>query len=142
MSNRYLHSLWCDDIRLEVGNKPSFMGSYLGGVTIPFTPFIFPKLCCYIWASTPIDNPFKKVEVQVTRDDGTLLTQMVLDNPEEMIATIEATEDAKSLFLMFGLTIAPAEIPEGCKYLVVTMKTEAETLEGPKLRITIAPPAL
>ena len=140
MSDRYLHAIWCDDIRIEIGNKPSFMGTYTAGINIPFTPFGFPKMCVYLWASTPIERPFQKAVISVTRDDGTVLAQFNMDNPQEAIDNLEAAEDAKTLFLMFGLNVVPFEIVDGCKYFSITMETESEILEGPKLRVTVVPP--
>ena len=42
---RELFSIVCDDIRIELGNKPSFMGVYDEGILVPKIPFSFAKLC-------------------------------------------------------------------------------------------------
>jgi Family of unknown function (DUF6941) len=42
---RELFSIVCDDIRIEAGNKPSFMGVYDEGIFVPEIPFSFAKLC-------------------------------------------------------------------------------------------------
>jgi hypothetical protein len=42
---RELFSIVCDDIRVEIGNKPSFMGIYDEGIFVPEIPFSFAKLC-------------------------------------------------------------------------------------------------
>lgn len=139
MSYRYLHALWCDDIRQEVGNKPSFMGAYLGGMTVPTLPFMLPKLCVHAWASTPIENPFQAVTFKITRDDGAVLGELISDRSHELMPQT-GPEDAKSLFLMMGFNMFGVELPENCKYIAVTMETESELLEGPKLRITVAQP--
>lgn len=140
MSTRYLHALWCDDIRQEVGNKPSFMGAYIAGITVPALPFAFPKLCVYLWASTPIDKPFEKALVKVTRDDGFLVAEISTDNLEQLPLFANTPADAKTGLLMFGINMNGFEIPENCKYFTVTMETESEILEGPKLRISVAQP--
>jgi len=42
-------SIICDDIRQEVGNKLSFMGTYGKDIFIPKTPFTFPHICFVIF---------------------------------------------------------------------------------------------
>jgi hypothetical protein len=41
-------TILCDDIRIEVGNKISLMGMYEKEMSVPFLPFIMPKLCLFI----------------------------------------------------------------------------------------------
>src|SRR5258708_5011862 len=45
----YGHTIFCDDIRLEVGEKLSFIGVYDGTIVLhnPY-PFVFPKFCFFI----------------------------------------------------------------------------------------------
>jgi len=45
---KYQYSIFCDDIRNEVGNKASYMGVYGKNILIPKTPFVFPQLCAVI----------------------------------------------------------------------------------------------
>jgi hypothetical protein len=40
-----LFSIVCDDVRLEVGQKHSYMGIYTNSVILPSFPFTLPKLC-------------------------------------------------------------------------------------------------
>lgn len=140
MTDRYLHAIWCDDIRQEVGNKPSFMGAYVGGITVPNLPFFLPKLCAYVWASTLIEKPFQNIDVKVARDDGTVLAQMKIDNCQNMAEQLGDVDEAKTMLMMFGMNILGVELPEDCKYISVTLENESEILEGPKLRVTVASP--
>ncbi|TPQ24916.1 hypothetical protein [Methylomonas koyamae] len=140
MTDRYLHAIWCDDIRLEVGNKPSFMGVYIGGMQIPAAPFVLSKLCCQLWATTPIDKPFRKADIKISFDNGTVVGNMVMDDPAEAIESLDAASvEARTFIMNIGMNIIGLEIPENCRYLAVTMETESETLEGPKLMISVAP---
>lgn len=41
---REKHSILCDDVRSEVGNKPSYMGVYTGAMLLPELPFQHPRL--------------------------------------------------------------------------------------------------
>lgn len=139
MTDRYVHALWCDDIRQEIGNKPSFMGAYIGGLTVPSLPAILPRLSVYVWATTPFEHPFKKAVVKITRDDGFLVAQLDANNIEQDMSKSPNYEDAKNMVLMFGMNLGGVELPDNCKYFSISVETESESLEGPKLRITVNP---
>jgi hypothetical protein len=139
MTDRYVHALWCDDIRQEIYNKPSFMGVYVGGLTVPLLPTILPKLSVYIWVTTSIEHPFEKAVVKITRDDDFLLAQLATDNIDQDLSQHPKHQDAKKIVLMFGLNLNGVELPDKCKYLSINVETESETLEGPKLLISVDP---
>lgn len=139
MADRYVHALWCDDIRQEVGNKPSFMGVYVGGITVPSLPTSLPRLSVYVWAMTPIERPFRKAIVKITRNDDFLLAELPADNIEQIINQNSKHEDEKNVVLMFGITLIGVELPDKCKYFSVSVETESETLEGPKIQISVNP---
>lgn len=136
MSGRYVHVIWCDDIRQEVGNKPSFMGVYTGGILLPGLPTVLPKLSVYVWVNTPIDQPFKKLIIRVVRDDGFPLLEMQPETPEDDLVA-PARPDSTRRVAMAGFTLGGVEVPVGCKYFGVVVETESETLEGPRLRIDV-----
>ncbi|OAI18271.1 MULTISPECIES: hypothetical protein [Methylomonas] len=139
MTERYVHALWCDDIRQEIGNKPSFMGAYVGGITVPLLPTLLPRLSVYVWVTTAIEHPFEKAIVKITRDDGFLVAQLNADNLDQNMSQFPQHEDAKNFVLMFGISLSGVELPDSCKYFTVSVETESETLEGPKLRVSVDP---
>lgn len=139
MTERYVHALWCDDIRKEIGNKPSFMGAYVGGLTVPSLPTILPRLSVYVWAITKIDHPFEKAELRITRDDGFLLAQLAAGNIDQDKFQHPKPEETTNIQLMFGINLSGIELPENCKYFSISIETESETLEGPKLWISVDP---
>jgi hypothetical protein len=50
--------LVCDDIRLEIGQKPSAMGIFTDGISVPSVPYVFPKLSFLVHALlfTPVER--------------------------------------------------------------------------------------
>ena len=65
-SVRTAFCLFCDDIRMEVGNKPSFMGVYTGGeMVFPPGPPIVPKLGIAVWLLCPIDDYPRQVTIRL-----------------------------------------------------------------------------
>lgn len=63
---RALVAIFCDDIRQEVGNKLSFMGCYADDLVLENLPATLPKLCVYVTAHTPFDDPFELFVVRAT----------------------------------------------------------------------------
>jgi len=137
MSDRYVHVIWCDDIRQEVGNKPSFMGVYTGGIVLPVLPTILQRLSIYVWVNTSVERPFKKVNFKVVRDDGFVLLEMAPESPNgEAFAPVRP--DSTRIGVMAGFALGGVEVPLGCKYFSVFVETESETLEGPRLRVDVS----
>lgn len=139
LNEPYVHVLWCDDIRQEVGNKPSFMGVYTNGMTVKSLPFLLPRLGIWIWAAVPLNTPFESLSARVERDDGVVLLDLT---PEpEAIAKVRvppAAPEATRGSSMFGITLGPMELPAGCRFLAATVRINGKPVEGPKLWITVA----
>lgn len=76
MSQRSVHTIWCDDIRQELGNKPSFMGVYTGGIVLLGLPTVLPRLGVWTTVRSSADRPIREVSVRVERDDGTILLEL------------------------------------------------------------------
>ena len=132
---RYVHTVWCDDIRQEIGNKPSFMGVFTGGILLPAVPAALSRLGVYTWIVSPIDKPIESLQLQVVRDDGLVLAEIKQEGPPHN--AIPHVEDATRQHVVVGVIMGPVEIPEGCKWFVVKVKADEDELEGPKLRITV-----
>ena len=134
---RYVHTIWCDDIRQEIGNKPSFMGVLTGGILLPAVPAALSRLGVYTWIVSPVDKPIESLQLQVVRDDGLVLAEIQPEAPP--YSAIPNVEDATRQQIIVGVTMGPIEIPEGCKWFVVKVKADGDEFEGPKLRITVNP---
>ena len=135
--DRYVHTIWCDDIRQEIGNKPSFMGVFAAGILLPALPAALLRLGVYTWIVSPVDKPIESLQLQVVRDDGLVLAEIKPEAPPH--GAVPRVEDATQQQVIVGVTIGPVEIPEGCKWFVVKVRADGDELEGPKLRITVNP---
>lgn len=140
MTGRYVHTIWCDDIRMELGNKPSFMGVYTGGIVVPSLPTFLPRLSIYSWITTPKEQPFKRIAIRIVRDDGTVILEI---QPSDLNGPLEGPANARAnstrSAVMMGFSIGGLELPAECKYLAIFVDTESETLEGPKLYVDVNP---
>ena len=45
---KFEYSIICDDIRQEIGNKLTFVGTYQDLIIVPKLPYTFPKLCFFV----------------------------------------------------------------------------------------------
>ena len=133
---RYVHVIWCDDIRQEVGNKPSFMGVYTGGLVLPELPCVLPKLCAWVLLSAPASQPLQGVSVKLRFDDGSALMEV----PEFSPPAVHEVSDQQHLTrqnVMFGITLSPLPIPVNCKFIEPIVVVGGEDLPGPKLSIQV-----
>ena len=89
--NRHILTLFCDDIRQEIGGKFSYIGVYSGGLFVPTFPITLPKLCLAMSAVTPADKPFQKLSFRVLKDEE-LLAEGMLDE-EQLANVVDATDD-------------------------------------------------
>jgi hypothetical protein len=133
---RYLSTVFCDDIRQEIGGKMSFMGVYGGDMFLSKLPALLPKLCVFAKAVTPIDNPIRSFGIKVTYGDDVLAEF----EPQEIgdIAKYEASilEDKSVMVVGTAITLAPFHIAEPGK-LLVHATTESEELSAPGLTISV-----
>ena len=138
--NRHIQTIFCDDIRHELGGKLSFIGVYTGHLFVRTFPVTLPKLCLALTAITPSSQPFQKLELRILKDDE-VLAEGSLD--ESMLGTVaDATGEAddsdgkesrvqvlNSLFVF-----SPFQIDAPCR-LRVRAVTESEELKGLSLMI-------
>jgi len=136
---RYLHTIYCDDVRLEVGNKQSLMGIYSGDLLVSEFPVALPKLCIIVNLVTSIDKPLKELTIKVTKDNETLIevpvTSEKLSEPQSSIVQNgDMNNPDRRIALNFTLTIAPFTIEKEC-ILRVRAVTESGELKGNALKI-------
>lgn len=145
--HRWVHAIWCDDIRQEVGNKPSFMGVYTGSLVVPSLPTVLPRLAVWVNVWTPKAQPFKILKVRIcNNEDEKPLAAIDVDSESLAGATnqgqsLERSEDKivvgepSALGLSFILLLGQLQLKETTRWLKVWVDTESEVLESFKLRI-------
>src|ERR1700678_3948072 len=132
---RVAHCVFCDDIRLELGNKMSYMGVYSGGdllINQPF-PVGLAKFCILTWLiSDPDDRP-TTISLQVVGPDGQML--MKADTPSgEMPDPFGLKETAEKAIFTHSLQCTPLWL--ACKgTLEVWIETEREKIRAGRLLI-------
>lgn len=64
-TDRKFHSIICDDIRMEMGDKCSLMGCYAGTLRVARFPANLPRLGVYSRIFTEQDNPIQNLRVRL-----------------------------------------------------------------------------
>ena len=138
-ADRFVHAIFCDDIRQEMGNKVSFMGCYQGELFVPFVPLMLPKLCVQVTVTTTVEQPLKALTVRLNQ--GTNQLAVIEISGDELARAIPpATEDTTRLAASVGVMLAPFTITEPGELRVVVITEEGEML-GPRLRLKVMPQA-
>lgn len=143
MIPRHVETLFCDDIRHEVGGKLSFIGVYSGGLFVPAFPVTLPKLCLSVKIVTPADKPLRALSLRVLRDEKTL-QEIALDE-EQLAAASDSAEDMTEAqrkervqMAQFMLVFSPIQFDGPCT-LRVRVQTEDGELRGMALKVDQGP---
>ncbi len=142
--NRHIQTVFCDDIRHELGGKLSFIGVYTGHLFVSTFPVTLPKLCLALTAITPAAQPFQKLDLRILKDDEVLaeasLDEAMLSGIANAAADLDSEGDGKksgvqvlnSLFVF-----SPFQIDAPCR-LRIRAITESGELKGLPLMIAEA----
>ncbi|MHB8409003.1 MAG: DUF6941 family protein [Acidiferrobacterales bacterium] len=139
MMPRHVESLFCDDIRHEVGGKLSYIGVYSGVLLVPAFPAMLPKLCLSVKIVTPADDPLRSLTLRVLKDDAVLHQIVVSD--QQLAAASSSIEDLteeqrkeRSAVTQLQLVFSPIQFEAPC-VLKVRVQTESGELRGGGLRV-------
>jgi hypothetical protein len=133
---RFIHTLYCDDVRHEVGGKMTFVGAYQGQMVAEQPgELMLPKLCIVLTAQTPHSQPFQRLNVKLFRDDE------VLQEMELPIQTLHLKDVANGRPLNFDVMGVIMTL-HGLKFekdstLRVRVQTESEELSAMGLQVVL-----
>ena len=132
---RTAHSIFCDDIRQEIGGKYSLIGCYNAELILQAVlPAALPKLCCAIRLVTPIDCPFVGVVFRAFAGDKLLAESNAMSLSSKDVPKTDGGEAAKHLVLSAHMTFSPLLI-EDSHVLRIEAETEDESFECGRLMI-------
>ena len=146
---RWVNVVWCDDIRQEIGNKPSLMGVYTGGLAVPALPATLPRLAAWINVHTPTSRPFQRLTVRIRRNDAeepiavieigevsSLLAPST--DPSTDVPAVESDQPMATI-MSFVVLLGALQLNQETQWFKVFVETEDEMLESFKLPIKMAP---
>ncbi len=126
-----LEVVFCDDIRTEIGNKPSLMGVYPAEMLVERFPATLPRFCAWVNLVTPVEDAPEQIRVRLMQED-----RPVLDTGE--IALNEAVRDALpvngAFVTSFALAMSPFQL-DGETWLQAIADCNGETLTSRRFSI-------
>jgi hypothetical protein len=137
---RFAIATFCDDVRVEVGNKLSFIGIYQSDLLVPTFPTTLPKLCVVMMVRTPLTRPFRELRFDLLRNEEVLVSSASDPKQLEQV-TPDAGSGERYWGAMFVGAVAPFQINEPFK-LRTRVTTESEILKGGALEIKQVTPAM
>ncbi len=69
---KYVSSIFCDDIRFELGNKITLVGIYSGDMFVESFPFYLPKMGVQIRYDAPIEHRMGNLKFCISNGDERL----------------------------------------------------------------------
>lgn len=142
MGQRQLESTYCDDIRMELGGKLSFIGVYNGGMLVPGFPATLPKFYIAFKVLIPSDNPSDSVTIRVLKGEQ-LIGEMKYDSPQHPIEGMPDSVNLKDLervtIIQSAFAFSPLVIEAPCNLKLRALTSDGEELKGLALSIS-APP--
>lgn len=143
MTNRQVETLFCDDIRHEIGGKVSYIGVYAGSLLVPEFPVTLPKLCLSVRIMNPVNEPPRSLTLQVLKDDETL--QEISLDEDQLIAALDGNGDLtddqmkdRVMMMQMMLVFSPIKFDAPCS-MRVRVQTNLGELRGVSLQISQAP---
>lgn len=131
--DRFVHAVFCDDIRREVGNKMSLMGCYQSDLIVQSLPMVLPKLCVFVTVSSPLSRPLKKLAIRVDQGEKPLVVMQIAG--EDLIRVTPPPQASATRFLAnAGIELSPFAITAPGEIRVVVVTEDGEMM-GPRLRI-------
>lgn len=92
-ADRFMLTIFCDDVRQEAGGKLAYMGIYESNLLVPDYPASLLKLCAVMTVRTAAARPPKSVVFKLLRDDDVIYEHSV--DPEalkQMVNTDQASD--------------------------------------------------
>lgn len=139
--DRQIQTVFCDDIRHELGGKLSYIGVYSGKLIVPTFPATLSKLCLAMNVLTPADRPFAKLTVRLFKDQD-VLVEGTLNDAQLSAAVDVPTDDAVAkdrILALQSIIVFSPFVLEGPCALRVRAETEEGELRGLGLEVEQAP---
>ncbi|MBN8728233.1 MAG: hypothetical protein J0H15_11115 [Xanthomonadales bacterium] len=144
--NRYVHAIFCDDIRQEAGAKQTLVGIYRDQLQLPAIPVVLPRLCVVVDVVTPVTQPFDHLVIQASLGEQQIaraeLAASDLRSLRETASRLrESSGPEARITFSANFVFSPLQI-DHATLLGVRVDTGAEELRANALRIVLAPDAI
>ncbi|WP_157033079.1 DUF6941 family protein [Halomonas sp. S2151] len=131
---RSLFNIYSDDIRQEVGDKLTFVGTYTNFLEVSEFPTTLPRLCLAVFCSFDREEPIKRLTIEVFLGEEKIAqTEFIPDELPQVGKNLEGSPGV----LQGNLVFSPLHLKEPCVMSLVVTADEYE-LRGIPLDINLS----
>ena len=140
MTSAFMETIYCDDVRSEIGNKLSFMGIYGPNILLNEFPAILSKLCAVMSLHMPAETQAETVTFFLYKDDEEVgrSTAHIAD-VRKAATQLREFDDERRLTIRFIAQMAPLQLEGPCR-LKARAEVDGETIKGGSLVVEKTPP--
>jgi hypothetical protein len=88
----YVHGIFCEDVREEVGGGATFVGVMSGPLVVPQFPGKLARLAVVVWLVGPTGDPRGEIELIITTPDGEAIRRRISPPVEDVAQPIDAVK--------------------------------------------------
>lgn len=138
MAERFVSTIYCDDVRHEVGPKQSWIGIYGTGLAIENFPATIPKLAIVVTINTPRSDPIKVLKLDVLAGEN-LIANAALEGAtleKAMKDALSQTEDNPDAWMAIRAIVEMTNVTFAAPVILRTrVTTETGTISGATLQV-------
>lgn len=139
-----LVAIYCDDVRMEIGNKPSAMGMYMGHMRFSRSLYPLSKLSVIGLAVFKQDAPITTIEFSLNWDDQPIVTNLVPSEQFEGMRSSQANaresmESCKRFYFTTIFNIAPIPFHNSGLLQLCARANEGEPIKALPLFVDVVP---
>lgn len=139
MTSVFMETIYCDDVRSEIGNKLSFMGIYGPNILLTEFPAVLAKFCVVMSLHMPADTKAQAVTFSLFKDDEEIgrSTALIADVRKAAPEPSEPDDDLR-MTIRFIAQMTPLQIQGPCR-LKARADVDGQTVKGGSLRVDRTP---
>jgi hypothetical protein len=125
-----METIYCDDVRVEVGNKLSYIGVYGSNLLFNELPAVLPKLCVVMSLYLPEDTKAKSVTFSLFNNEQTVGRSTVsIDAVRNASMPPRELGTTRYLSIRFIAQIAPLQVDAACR-LKARADVDGQAVQG------------
>lgn len=139
MEGIFVSTIYCDDVRQEVGGKHSFMGVYNSDMLIPEFPANIGKLCAQITVRLPIETRAENMVIKILNVED-IVAEIPLPEGQlqamrkQILANESDPSELQFLGVVVGLQITPLLLDKPGKFRSIAV-VDGNEVRGNSLAI-------
>ena len=139
MTPAFLTTVFCDDVRNEIGNKLSFMGIYGPNILLNEFPAVLPRFCVVMSLQLPAETQSDAVTFCLYKDDQEIgRAEASISEARKTAPTVPDSDEERRLTIRFIAQMTSLQLDGPCR-LKARAEVDGETIKGGSLIVEKIP---